>query len=394
MKIILYCWGSNSETGLYQSLINQGHEVWRVEKKCSNYLRDLDLAELLFTQIHRHGAEMVFSLNYFPIVTMVCKAAGISYISWVYDSPHFTLYAHQVREACNHIFAFDRDMVEYLRSRGVNTVRYMPLATDSDLFVGILERADEAERKRYQCDISFVGSMYRNSHNYFDMLLAEEEKKELEPAIARQMFCYDRNTLGEDISDEVLVHIGESTGVGLGKDFFATSRDVVMTAVLEKKVTVKERESLLEQISRQFSLDLYTDTETPEMPLVNNCGLADPLGQTPLIFAGSRINLNITLRSIHSGIPLRALDVMACGGFLLSNYQKELGEYFVEGKEMEMFRTQEECLQKISYYLTHEEERKAIAVRGQKKVREDFSYKKKFSEILKNLESFSSEYVR
>ena len=382
MKIIFYCWGANSEKILHQALLKQGHEVWTVEKKCNNYLRDLDLAELLFTQIHRHEAEMVFSLNYFPIVTMVCQTAGISYISWVYDSPHFTLYAHQIREACNQVFAFDRDMVEHLKSDGVNTVHHMPLATESDLFTEILAQANEAELKKYQCDISFVGSMYRNSHNYFDTLLTEEVKIELEPAIERQMFCYDRNTLEEDLSDDELVHISESTGVGLGKDFFATNRDVVMAAILEKKVTVRERESLLEQISSQFSLNLYTDTETPELPRVHNCGFSNPLSQTPLIFACSKINLNITLRSIHSGIPLRALDIMACGGFLLSNYQKELDEYFVEGREMEMFRSESECLQKISYYLTHEEERREIAERGQRRVREEFSYEKRLSEIL------------
>ena len=94
----------------------------------------------------------------------------------------------------------------------------------------------------------------------------------------------------------------------------------------------------------------------------------------PLVFTGSRINLNITLRSIHSGIPLRVLDIMACGGFVLTNWQPEIEEYFADGEEIVMFRSLEECMSKIDYYLTHEEERKQIARNGQKKVREAFSY--------------------
>ena len=38
------------------------------------------------------------------------------------------------------------------------------------------------------------------------------------------------------------------------------------------------------------------------------------------MFANSKVNLNITLRNIKTGIPLRALDIMGAGGFLLTNY--------------------------------------------------------------------------
>ena len=113
------------------------------------------------------------------------------------------------------------------------------------------------------------------------------------------------------------------------------------------------------------------------MPELNalNYGTVDYHTQMPLVFAGSKINLNISLRSIHSGIPLRVLDIMACGGFVLSNWQPELVEHFVNGVEIVTFDSLGECLDKIVYYLTHEEERKQIAAAGQRKVRELFSYR-------------------
>ena len=103
----------------------------------------------------------------------------------------------------------------------------------------------------------------------------------------------------------------------------------------------------------------------------------------PLVFAGSRINLNISLRSIHSGIPLRVLDIMACGGFVLSNRQPEIAEYFGEGVEIATFASMEECMDKVHYYLAHEEERRRIAEAGQRKVQAAFSYESGLMRLFK-----------
>lgn len=94
----------------------------------------------------------------------------------------------------------------------------------------------------------------------------------------------------------------------------------------------------------------------------------------PYVFRHSRINLNITLRSITSGIPLRAMDIMGAGGFLMSNYQPELAEYFVDGQELVLFDSAQDMQWKLDYYLKHEEERRQIAKCGYEKVKRNFSY--------------------
>ena len=40
------------------------------------------------------------------------------------------------------------------------------------------------------------------------------------------------------------------------------------------------------------------------------------------------------IKSIKNGIPLRCLDIMGNHGFLLSNYQKDFEEHFVDGKNI------------------------------------------------------------
>jgi spore maturation protein CgeB len=73
---------------------------------------------------------------------------------------------------------------------------------------------------------------------------------------------------------------------------------------------------------------------------------------------------------------------MGAGGFLLSNYQSEIPEIFEVGKDLAVYESQEDLLQKIDYYLSHDEERIAIAKSGQEKVRACHSYKEKLQQIL------------
>lgn len=115
---------------------------------------------------------------------------------------------------------------------------------------------------------------------------------------------------------------------------------------------------------------------------VCNLGIASYTEKMPRVFHRSKINLNITLRSILAGVPLRVLDILAAGGFLITNYQSEIAEYFEDGVDLVIAGTPEEMVQKTAYYLEHDEERKAIAINGQKKVLENFAYTKLLPMIL------------
>lgn len=71
---------------------------------------------------------------------------------------------------------------------------------------------------------------------------------------------------------------------------------------------------------------------------------------------------------------------------MLTNYCQETAELFEEDKEIVMFRTPEELLVKVDYYLTHEQEREQIAEAGHKKVLECYTYEKKLQQLLEWVE--------
>ncbi len=400
MKLLLYAWGANNERVFADNLEQAGFQLVRYDKPCRHYTRDVELAADMIPYIHAQHVEAVVSFNYFPIISMICDTCRIPYFAWVYDCPHFTLYARQIMLPCNHIGIFDREMARHLQEvYQVPHVFHAPLSVDTEhfdrmirgtqgIFGGEGQGPHEKAADKYRCDVSFVGSLYTDEHNYYETLLSAGEQEMLRPLVERQCFRYDRDCIGEalaaeEIDTSVIKDKMRAAGLMLGEDYFDRSEDdILRAAVLDKKVTVEERGSLLQEVARRYGqtyrVAFYTESDVSRYPLLQKYhgGVVDYHLQMPRVFAGSRINLNITLRSIRSGIPLRVLDIMACGGFVLTNRQAEIDAYFEEGKELVCYDGMEDCMDKIAYYLEHEEERAQIAAAGRLAVRERFGYQK------------------
>lgn len=73
---------------------------------------------------------------------------------------------------------------------------------------------------------------------------------------------------------------------------------------------------------------------------------------------------------------------MGAGGFLLTNYQNDFQYHFEDGKDYVSFYSKEDMLNKIAYYLEHEDERKQIAHNGQEKVSKEHTYDIHLKEML------------
>ena len=152
--------------------------------------------------------------------------------------------------------------------------------------------------------------------------------------------------------------------------------------LLCKQTTNKERLLLLNLLGKYHEVKLYSYKNNEALKNLTFCGTADYNSEMPKIFRLSRINLNATLRSIRNGIPLRCLDIMACGGLLLTNYQKDFDDHFQDGENVLFYSDAGDALEKANFYLAHEEIRAKIARAGYETVKKYYSYSVKIKEML------------
>lgn len=103
----------------------------------------------------------------------------------------------------------------------------------------------------------------------------------------------------------------------------------------------------------------------------------------PKIFKCSKINLDIIHKSIQSAITVRTYDAMGLGGFVISNWQIEIPDYFTIDRDIVVYESIPDLLNKIDYYLTHDDERMQIAKNGQEKVLANHTYNIRVQEMLR-----------
>ena len=84
-------------------------------------------------------------------------------------------------------------------------------------------------------------------------------------------------------------------------------------------------------------------------------------------------------------INMRMFEATGCGSFLLTDEPKKLANYFRPDVEVVTYKDTREAVDKVAYYLENEDERSAIAERGQKKCYSEHTYEQRVKLLLSKL---------
>lgn len=387
MNILIFEWKNFGVEDIEEALDHMGHTYTCLSSELIRERVSPEFDSMFEQTVSAFSFDCVFTFNYSPVVSNNCNRHHIPYIAFVYDSPLVSLYSYTIIQPYNYVFIFDKALYLDLKKENINTVYYLPLAVNTDRLERMLHnpsaRAATSGSHTPYGEIAFVGSMYNEKHNLFDRFhdLSEYTKGYLEGIMQAQLKVYGYYFIEDLLKDEVLANMLKSVPVTPNSDGVETVTYLYAYYFIARKLAAMERKEIMQKLSSQYDTRLYTHQKTPDLPHVRNMGPVDYYNDMPAVFKNSPINLNITLRSIRSGIPLRCMDIMGAGGFLMSNYQADFYDHFVPGEDLVLYESQEDLLSKCDYYLHHDAERRQIATNGLGKVKEAHTYEIRLAQI-------------
>jgi spore maturation protein CgeB len=111
-----------------------------------------------------------------------------------------------------------------------------------------------------------------------------------------------------------------------------------------------------------------------------------PAERIPQIIRESVISLNFSNnfgRGLgQNQVKARTFEVPGAGGFLLTEHAPGLENYYLIGREIDVFHDSEELLRKVSYFLKHPAERDRIARAGFARTKQNHTYDIRMKEVL------------
>lgn len=288
------------------------------------------VAELLIRRPNENIAEtasiirpdlvLVFNGMKFPVREAdAIRAKGIRTAIWMTDDPYYTDETIGIARHYDFVFTLELNCVDFYRKHGSRNVYYLPLAADTRVF------NPRCVTPSFRKEISFIGTAYWKRVKFFEPIIP-----------------------------------------------FLASRDTHINGWWW------DRLSNYHLIAKKIALN---DWVSP--------------GKTASYYAGSKIVINLH-RSVDEdswnanrmyripalSINPRTYEVNACATLQLTDERSELKNMYIPGKEIETYSSAQELVEKVNYYLEHENERRTIAWNGYRRTLQDHTYSKRIFQML------------
>ncbi len=383
-RVLILQWNSvNDNRGVTEAFRKMGFECSIADLNGQNCRENYHI-EFFNDYLDKNDISIIYSTNYFDYLAEAAYTHGIPYIAWAYDSPTRIDNPEKLKYETTNVFMFDSCEVEKYRDRlKLKRVHYLPLAADIDRFKQTLSKPYNVQK--YTADISFVGSLYDTEINKYLNSLSDYNKGYFNAIVDSCVGKYDTNVI-ETLSARNRLYIDDESSFNskilsdednvkmLSTDDIAHNISARVGRMVFSSITNRERLILISMLSNHWKFKLYSGSTHEVFKTTEECGRVDYYREMPMVFKNSRINLNVTYKGIKTGIPLRCMDIMGCGGLLLTNYQRDFDGMFKDGENLLIYHSFEEAYDKCKYYLSHEGIRQKIAQNGYETVKKNCTY--------------------
>ncbi|MUT65860.1 glycosyltransferase [Paenibacillus sp. NEAU-GSW1] len=246
------------------------------------------------------------------------REAGIRTALWTTDDPYYTDMSVTLVPHYDVIFTLERNCVELYQRIGCKAVYYLPFCASPEQYYPL--NPERSKRK----EISFIGSAYMNRVRFFN---------------AATSYLASRDTLISGIWWDRL-------------DRFDQLKDKIMLGNW-----MDPNDTALAYNASKIVINMHRAHDDPDF------------------------NLNKLAVTAASPNP-RTFEIAACAVLQLCDIRDDLASFYTPGLEIVTYSTAHEMIEKLDYYLHHEQERREIALRGMWRTLRDHTYTNRLQTML------------
>ncbi|WP_379130903.1 glycosyltransferase [Paenibacillus sp. sgz500958] len=248
----------------------------------------------------------------------ILRGFGILTAIWLTDDPYYTDFTMKLVAHYDYVFTLERNCIEFYRGLGCKEVHYLPFAAHRDHYRPTLTRSPISR------EISFIGSAYWNRVDFFRPIMPE-------------LMQYNTiiNGIWWDRLPEAPLY-GERIEIGKWM-----SPQETAAAYSGSKIVINLHRSHIDELGNNNTLSIPAASPNP-----------------------------------------RTFEIAATGTLQLCDARDDLSSFYKPGEEIETYTSPQEMMEKVRFYLTHEEERRAIALRALERTLQDHTYTKRLNQLL------------
>ncbi|WP_333474204.1 CgeB family protein [Paenibacillus gyeongsangnamensis] len=284
----------------------------------------LNPAQDLVTEALQKRPDIVLVLDGMHVPTeriVKLREAGIRTAIWLTDDPYYSDVTVQWVQPYDVVFTLELECVAFYQQNGCAAVHYLPFASNTSIFRPKIIPVD------YRYDISFIGSAYWNRVAFFDQLA---------PYLAHKR-----------------VYIS-----GIWWDRLTHYRELAKKIELNKWMNPEETAAYYNGAKIVINMHRSADDRSFNK---NNQGIK-AVSPNPRMF-----------------------EISSCGTLQLTDIREDIARFYTPGTEIVTYENAEDLIAKIEYYLSHEEERRAMALNALRRTLQEHTYMQRMGHMLRLL---------
>ncbi|AMD92555.1 CgeB family protein [Desulfomicrobium orale] len=328
-----------------------------------------EFVERILAEVLRFRPDFVLTINHLGVdregvLTGLLARLELPLASWFVDNPHLILYVYEnLASDWVTLFTWDADNLDSLRARGFERVHYLPLAVDTHRF--------SPRRSAFARDVAFVGNSMVN-----------KVRSKLRSHDFPRKLTADLESLGQAFMETGELSVSEFLRRDFPEHFTLFQALPGVEARLSFEALITWQSTLmyrLRQVRRllPFSPLLAGDKGWFELLPASGWSYHEELNyyeDLPAFYPATRINFNCTSQQMKGAVNQRVFDVPACGGFLLTDYRRQLENLFEPGREVICYHEEDEIPELVRHYLSRDAERERIAAAARERILAEHTY--------------------